>query len=81
MAENQLASPLSTSGAGHVFEYRVAAIMLVHLLCRSHPPGLQVPVVEVALQQSVRGNDLDDIVVFGDLARCARNSRSSGHGR
>jgi hypothetical protein len=59
-------SPTSTSGAGTIFEYRVAAIMLVHLLRGSHPPGLQVPLAELGLQQRVRGHLLDDVVVYGE---------------
>jgi hypothetical protein len=63
MAKKQPASPLATGGAGHLFEYRIAAIMLAHLLCESRPPGLQVPVVRVGLQQRALGYVLDDIVV------------------
>ena len=40
--------------------------MLVDLLGHSHPPGLQVPVVEVGLNQHVHGHLLDDIVVHGE---------------
>ena len=65
MVRKQLASPQATGGEGHIFEYRVAAIMLVHLLCGSHPPGLQVPLAELGLQQRVRGHLLDDVVVYG----------------
>jgi hypothetical protein len=60
------APPVSTSGAGYIYEYAVGAIMLVHLLGHSHPPGLQVPVVEVGLNQHAHGHLLDDIVVHGE---------------
>jgi hypothetical protein len=46
-----------------LFEYRIAAIMLAHLLCESRPPGLQVPVGRVGLQQRALGYVLDDIVL------------------
>lgn len=65
MTKKKLVSPLATGGIGTIFEYRVAAVMLSHLLRSSHAPGLQAPVVEVGLQQGVRGNLLDDIVVRG----------------
>lgn len=58
-------SPLSSGGAGTIFEYRVAAIFLARLLCSAHVPGFQVPVTRVGLQQGVRGHHLDDIVIFG----------------
>lgn len=66
MAKRRAVSPTSTSGAGTIFEYWVAAIMLVHLLRGSHPPGLQVPLAELGLQQRVRGHLLDDVVVYGE---------------
>lgn len=66
MAKKQAVSPAATGGAGTLFEYRVAAIVLTHLLCGTHPPGLLVPVVGVGLQQRVRGHLLDDIVVYGE---------------
>ena len=66
MAKKQAVSPAASGGAGTLFEYRVAAIMLTHLLRRTHPPGLLVPVVRVGLQQRVRGHLLDDIVVYGE---------------
>jgi tetratricopeptide (TPR) repeat protein len=66
MAKKQAVSPEASGGAGTLFEYRVAAVMLGHLLCHSHPPGLQVPVVRVGLQQRVRGHLLDDVVVYGE---------------
>jgi hypothetical protein len=66
MTKKRAVSPLASGGAGTLFEYRVAAIMLVHLLRGAHAPGLQVPVVQVGLQQRVRGHLLDDIVVCGE---------------
>ncbi|MEU7618771.1 hypothetical protein AB0B27_22115 [Micromonospora rifamycinica] len=66
MAKKKTGSPLASGGAGTLFEYRVAAIMLVHLLRNSHPPSLQVPMVRLGLQQSARGHLLDDIVVYGE---------------
>jgi hypothetical protein len=62
----QVASPQATGGAGHLFEYRVAAVMLAHLLCQTRPPGLQVPVARVGLQQRALGYVLDDIVVHAE---------------
>ena len=62
----QAVSPAASGGAGTLFEYRVAAIMLTHLLAGTHPPGLLVPVVAVGLQQRVRGHLLDDVVVYGE---------------
>ncbi|HCT76301.1 MAG TPA: hypothetical protein DGT23_06870 [Micromonosporaceae bacterium] len=66
VAKKQIASPLAAGGAGTLYEYRVAAILLTHLLAGSHPPGLLVPVHRVGLQQRVRGYYLDDVVVFGE---------------
>jgi hypothetical protein len=57
---------VATAGGGYIFEYLVGAIMLVHLLRGSPPPGLLVSVTEVALQQRARGHFLDDIVVHGE---------------
>ena len=66
MTKAQAVSPASTGGAGILFEYRVAAIVLSHLLAGTHPPGLSIPVVGVALQQRPLGHLLDDIVVSGE---------------
>jgi len=41
------ASPLSTGGAGTIYEYRVAAIVLAALLRGDRVIGLEVPVTEV----------------------------------
>jgi hypothetical protein len=60
------ASPQSTGGLGHIFEYRVAAIMLAHLLCHSRPPGLQVELAKMGMQQRALGYDLDDIVLYAE---------------
>jgi tetratricopeptide (TPR) repeat protein len=69
MTGKHVAPLISTSGAGYIYEYTLGAIMLVHLLKHSHPPGLQVPVVEVGLNQHVLGHLLDDIVVRGESGR------------
>jgi len=59
-------SPAASGGAGTLFEYRVAAIVLSYLLAGGHPPGLSVPIIGMALQQRVRGHLLDDIVMDGE---------------
>src|SRR5215218_9709078 len=64
--KRQVVSPQATGGLGHIFEYRVAAVMLAHLLCQTHPPGLQVRVARVGLQQRASGYVLDDIVVHAE---------------
>jgi hypothetical protein len=64
VVRKQPASPKSTGGLGHIFEYRVAAIMLAHLLCGTRPPGLQVAVTRVGMQQRALGYELDDIVLY-----------------
>jgi len=66
VVKKKVASPVATAGGGFIFEYLVGAIMLVHLLRGSPPPGLLVPVTEVALQQRARGHLLDDIVVYAE---------------
>jgi hypothetical protein len=66
MTGKHVAPLISTSGGGYIYEYAVGAIMLVHLLRHSHPPGLRVSVVEVGLNQHVLGHLLDDIVVHGE---------------
>jgi hypothetical protein len=66
MAKKELSSPFASGGAGTLFEYRVAAIVFGHLLSQTLTPGLQVPVVEVGLQQRVRGHLLDDVVVYAE---------------
>ncbi|MEO3810783.1 hypothetical protein ABGB17_17425 [Sphaerisporangium sp. B11E5] len=65
MPKKKIVSAEATGGAGTLFEYRIAAIMLTHLLRGTHPPGLPVPIAALALQQRVRGHLLDDIVVYG----------------
>jgi hypothetical protein len=64
--KKQVVSPQATGGLGHLFEYRVAAVMLAHLLCQTHPPGLLVRVARVGLQQRALGYVLDDIVVHAE---------------
>ncbi|MEU0521242.1 hypothetical protein [Streptosporangium sp. NPDC006007] len=68
MSKKRPVSPEASGGAGTLFEYRVGAIMLSHLLAGTHPPGLSMPVVGVAWQQLVTGHLLDDIVVYGEDA-------------
>ena len=58
-----MSSPLSTGGAGTIFEYRVAAVVLAALLRGDRVEGLTVPVTGVRLQQSHFGYTLDDLVV------------------
>src|SRR5215471_17775648 len=59
-------SPLSTGGAGVIFEYDVAAILMSRLLRgASIPVGIHGPVARVAFQQGNEGYPLDDVVVYG----------------
>jgi hypothetical protein len=59
----RLVSTQATSGAGTIFEYRVAAIMLGRLLRRAHVPvGTAQPLARVGLQRRNAGYPLDDIV-------------------
>jgi hypothetical protein len=59
-------SPLSTGGAGVIFEYDVAAILMSRLLRGvSVPVGIHAPVARVAFQQSNEGYPLDDVVAWG----------------
>jgi hypothetical protein len=61
-----LTSPLSTGGAGVIFEYDVAAILMSRLLRgASVPVGIHGPVARVAFQQSNEGYPLDDVVAWG----------------
>ncbi|WP_274036237.1 hypothetical protein [Streptomyces sp. MMBL 11-1] len=60
MAEG--ASPISSGGAGTVFEYRAAALDLVALLCCVPVPGLEVIPDAVELQKASMA-PLDDVVV------------------
>jgi hypothetical protein len=61
-----LSSPLSTGGAGVIFEYDVAAILMSRLLRgASVPVGIHRPVARVAFQQGNEGYPLDDVVAFG----------------
>ncbi|MFJ5733969.1 hypothetical protein [Streptomyces microflavus] len=54
-------SPLSTGGAGTIYEYYVAALDLVALLCSAEVPGLDVVPDRVGLQKASTA-PLDDIV-------------------
>lgn len=58
-------SPQATGGAGTIFEYRFAAVVLAALLRGDAVPGLEVPVEQVGLQQRIAGHPLDDVVAFG----------------
>lgn len=60
------ASPLSTGGAGTIYEYRVAAVVLARLLRGDRVIGLEVPVTEVRLQQRIAGSFLDDVIAVTD---------------
>ncbi len=58
-----LTSPQATGGAGVIFEYRVAAIMLSRLIRGATVPvGTQLPIFRVGFQQRNAGYALDDIV-------------------
>jgi hypothetical protein len=61
-----VASPLSTGGAGTIYEYRVAAVVLAKLLRGDRVIGLEVPVTEVRLQQRIAGSYLDDVIAMAD---------------
>lgn len=61
-----VASPLSTGGAGTIYEYRVAAVVLAKLLRGDRVVGLEVPVTEVRLQQRIAGSYLDDVIAVAD---------------
>jgi hypothetical protein len=66
MASGAAASPLSTGGAGTIFEYRVAAIVLAALLRGDRIEGLDLPVTRVGLQQRIAGHQLDDVVAYAE---------------
>jgi hypothetical protein len=62
MAERPV-STQATSGAGTIFEYRVAAIMLGRLLRSAHVPvGTAQPLARIGLQRRNVGYPFDDIV-------------------
>ena len=62
MAE-RLTSPQATGGAGVIFEFRVAAIMLSRLIRGATVPvGTQLPIFRIGFQQRNAGYALDDIV-------------------
>src|SRR5215472_17608318 len=53
----------ATGGAGVIFEYRVAGIMLSRLLRGAHVPvGTAQPLIRLGLQRRNAGYPLDDIV-------------------
>ena len=59
-----VASPKATGGAGVVFEYRMAAVLLARLAAGGHTPiGVELPIHRIGLQQMMNGYDFDDIVV------------------
>lgn len=60
-----VASPLSTGGAGTIYEYRVAAVVLAALR-GDRVIGLEVPVTEVRLQQRIADSYLDDVIAVAD---------------
>jgi hypothetical protein len=61
-----LSSPLSTGGAGVIFEYDVAAILMSRLLRgASIPLGIHGPLARVAFQQGNEDYPLDDVVAYG----------------
>ncbi|MFI0486776.1 hypothetical protein [Actinomadura sp. 9N215] len=66
MAEKRVVSAEATGGGGTLFEYRVAAVLLAHMVCEASPHGLPVSVRSIGLQQQVRGHRLDDIIISGD---------------
>lgn len=53
MSSGSVASLLSAGGAGTIFEYRVAAVVLAALLRGDRAKGLEVPVTEVRLQRRI----------------------------
>lgn len=60
-----VASPLSTGGAGTFFEQHVAAYWLTQLLVRAIPPiHIDSTVVEVAFQTQHLGWHTDDFLVL-----------------
>jgi hypothetical protein len=61
-----VASPLSTGGAGTIYEYRVAAVVLAALLRGDRVIGLEVPGTAVRLQQRIAGSYLDDVIAVAD---------------
>jgi hypothetical protein len=66
LVAGHLSSPLSTGGAGVIFEYDVAAILMSRLLRgASIPLGIHGPLARLAFQQGNEGYPLDDVVVYG----------------
>src|SRR5215472_8444296 len=60
---DRLVPTQATSGAGVIFEYRVAGIMLSRLLRGAHVPvGTAQPLFRLGLQRRNAGYPLDDIV-------------------
>ena len=67
-----VASPLSSGGAGTIYEYRVAAVVLAALLRGDRVIGLEVPLTGVRLQQRIAGSYLDDLIAVADHPGAAR---------
>ena len=68
MQVGRVPSPLSTGGAGTLFEYRVAAMVMAAVLRGDRVAGFDIPVTEVRLQQRNSGYALDDVVAFASRA-------------
>lgn len=65
---NNIASPVSTGGAGPDFERRVGAYYLAAALLGGIPRGLNAGVArEVRFQRLYQGDPLDDLIVVADL--------------
>jgi len=63
---------LSSGGAGTIYEYRVAAVVLAALLRGDRVIGLEVPLTGVRLQQRIAGSYLDDVIAVADHPGAAR---------
>jgi tetratricopeptide (TPR) repeat protein len=62
--------PESSGGMGTIYEYRVASVALVTLLCEGHMPfGVGLPLARVSFQQRITGHHLDDVVFTSPSGR------------
>lgn len=69
----QPSSPLATGGAGVIFEYQVAAILMSRLVRHAAVPlGVHGPLVRVAYQQAGEGYPLDDLVAWTEAGQADR---------
>lgn len=69
----QPSSPLATGGAGVIFEYQVAAILMSRLVRGAAVPlGVHGPLARVAYQQASEGYPLDDLVAWAEADPPAR---------